>query len=215
MTVFIILIIISLNFISIYANSAYEMLRNSVSKINNIPNYTCDIELKVDVDFIKMSNRKGKMTFIKPDSVSYQIEGFALLPKIDFMSQLKKLNPEEFTILENGEEKVNNVQTKIIKLVPNKMDGEIILAQLWIDAKNYMRKVVIYSKEQGKFEFQIDYANEKYPVANKITLFFDIKEMKLPPGMTGDMNKFKKVEPKKGTTAGSIVINYNNYKFGK
>lgn len=211
----IIIAIFAFSSINLLSNPAFEMLNKAISKMNNIPNYTCDIELKVDVDFIKMENRKGKMTFIKPDSVSYQIEGFALLPKVDFMSQIKKLNPKEFTILEQGSEKINNVDTRIIKIVPNKIEDDIILGQLWIDSKDFIRKVLIYTKQNGKLEFVIDYSNQQYPVAKQITLLFDIKEMKLPPGMTGDLNKLKKVDPKKGTTAGSIIITYNNYKFSK
>lgn len=209
----IIILIIIFNIQSLFSLTPEETVRKAISQINSIPNYTCDIELDVNVEFIKMGKRKGKMTFLKPDSVHYNIEGFALLPKSDFMSEIRRINSNEFTILEQGTEKIGNYDAKIIKLIPNKMDEEMILAQLWIDNKNYIRKIVMFTKEQGKIEFLIDYFTEKYAVAKKITLLFDIKEMKLPPGMTGDLNKFKKVEPSKGSTSGNIVIQYNNYKF--
>jgi len=179
-----------------------------------VADYTCDVELIIDVDFIKIGNRKGKLTFMKPDSIKYDIEGFALLPKIDFFSQIKKINSKEFTIIAQGTEKVSNAECKVLKIIPNKIDADLILGQLWIDNSKDVRKVVLFTKEQGKVEFAIDYENSNFTVPKMLTLSFDIKDMKLPAGMTGDISSLKD-NTKAKTSKGKIIIKYANYKFGK
>lgn len=190
-----------------------DLLNSSIKKLKSIPNYTCDVELKVDVEFIKIGERKGKLTYIKPDSIRYDIEGFALLPKDDPLTKIKNLNVKDYTIIELDPETIANEECRNIKIVPNNTDDEIILGQVWIDKKTNIRKLSIFTKEQGKFEFLIDYMNYKYPVPKQIVVMFDIKDMKIPPGMTGEINKFYNKEKKQKTTSGKIFINYSNYLF--
>lgn len=190
-----------------------DLLNSSIKRLKSIPNYTCEVELKVDVEFIKIGDRKGKLTYIKPDSMRYDIEGFALLPKEDPLTKIKNLNIKDFTIIELEPENIGTEQCRNIKIVPNNTDDEIILGQVWIDKKTNIRKLSIFTKEQGKFEFLIDYMNYKYPVPKQIVVMFDIKDMKIPPGMTGEINKFYNKEKKQKTTSGKIYINYSNYSF--
>lgn len=190
-----------------------QLLTNSIKSLKSIPSYSCDVTLKVDVDFIKIGERKGKLTYIKPDSLRYDIDGFALLPKEDPLSKIKNLKIKEYTLIELEEETINGSPTRNIKIIPNKSEDDIILGQIWIDKKNNIRKLSIFTKEQGQFEFMIDYMNYKYPVPKQITVLFDIKEMKVPPGMTGELNKFYKKENKQQTTSGKIIIDYSNYIF--
>ena len=191
-----------------------KLLKDAITRISKVADYTCDVELIIDVDFIKIGNRKGKLTFMKPDSIKYDIEGFALLPKIDFFSQIKKINSKEFTIIAQGTEKVSNAECKVLKIIPNKIDADLILGQLWIDNSKDVRKVVLFTKEQGKVEFAIDYENSNFTVPKMLTLSFDIKDMKLPAGMTGDISSLKD-NTKAKTSKGKIIIKYANYKFGK
>ncbi len=209
--------IIILLFVVFTANaqtiSKEDLLKNTIKSLKSIPNYTCSVELKVDVEFIKIGERKGKLTYIKPDSISYDIEGFALLPKEDPLSKIKNLNLKDYTLIELEAETISDDLCRNIKIVPNNADDDIILGQLWINKKNNIRKLSIFTKEQGKFEFLIDYMNYKYPVPKQITALFNIKDMKIPPGMTGELNKFYKKEKKQKTTSGKIFINYSNYSF--
>lgn len=193
--------------------SKEDLLKNTIKSLKSIPNYTCSVELKVDVEFIKIGERKGKLTYIKPDSMNYDIEGFALLPKEDPLSKIKNLNLKDYTLIELEAETISDELCRNIKIVPNNSDDDIILGQLWINKKNNIRKLSIFTKEQGKFEFLIDYMNYKYPVPKQITALFDIKDMKIPLGMTGELNKFYKKEKKQKTTSGKIFINYSNYSF--
>ncbi len=215
MKIFINLFLISI--LTIVANaqsiSKEELLSLSIKQLKSIPNYTCDVELKVDVEFIKIGERKGKLSYIKPDSLKYDIEGFALLPKEDPLTKIKNLNIKNYTIIELESESISNELCRNIKIVPNNTDDDIILGQVWIDKKNNIRQLSIFTKEQGKFDFLIDYMNYKYPVPQKITVMFDIKDMKIPPGMTGELNKFYNKEKKQKTTSGKILLNYSNYSF--
>lgn len=209
------LIVLLINSFQLFSQNlpADKFLLKTFDRIKKLPNYTCDVEVKVDVDFIKIGDRKGKLTFIQPDSVNYDIEGFALLPKEDPLSRLKDLNPKDYTIIEMEAEKYANSNCRNIKVIPNDIDADLILAQMCIDEKMNIRKVMLYTKKQGKLNFVIDYLNDKNPFFKTVTLLFDIKDMKVPAGMSGDLSKFSKKNDKKNTTtSGKIIINYSNYK---
>ena len=50
-------------------------------EFNKIDDYTVDVKIKVDVDFLKMPDREAKIFFKKPDKIHIESEGFAMLPK--------------------------------------------------------------------------------------------------------------------------------------
>jgi hypothetical protein len=59
---------------------ADSLLRASLARIEKIPEYVCDIRILVDVERINIKERTGKVYFYPPDSINYDIKGFAFLP---------------------------------------------------------------------------------------------------------------------------------------
>ena len=58
-----------------YAQS--ELAKNKIlmvkEKLESVPPYECDIKINIDVSFINIKERSGKMTFLNPNDIDYKI----------------------------------------------------------------------------------------------------------------------------------------------
>lgn len=209
-----ILILIFSSSITLAQSSADDILKNLQKKLNSTGKYEVNITIKIDVKFIKIKNRTGKMYFYPPDSIRFKIDGFAFLPKKGFNSQLTSLTSQNVTALSMGQEKINGVSCEVIKVIPLDINSEIVLAQIWVDkAKNRMIKMTTISKGQGSSSTDFEYAiQNKYDLASKMTISFEIKNQKLPASFTGDFDEIDKQDIPE-TDKGSVIISYSNFIF--
>jgi len=205
--------------VSSFGQSAYadSLIKTAMKKMQDIPAYECDIVIDMDVSFINIDQRKGKVYFLPPDSIRYKIKGFAFLPKKGYNDQAYSVTEEDFVALHLGSETVHKTPCEIVKVVPNDIESDVVLGQFWIDKKDRIHKMIIVTKDGGNYEIDLQYGNEKYPVTSKATIKFDVQEMKLPKTMTGDLEADDPVvdeKDKKKSKKGSITITYSNYIFG-
>ncbi len=201
-----------------FGQSAYadSLITTAMKKMRAVPAYECDILIDMDVSFINIDQRKGKVYFLPPDSIRYKIKGFAFLPKKGYNSQAYSVTDEDFVALHLGYETVHNSPCEIVKVIPNDIESDVVLGQFWIDAKDRIHKIIIVTKEGGNFEIDLQYGATKHPVPSKVTIQFDAQEMKLPKSITGDLEaddaELDEKEKKK-RKKGSMTITYSNYVF--
>jgi outer membrane lipoprotein-sorting protein len=88
MKIFLIFLIISFEAtISLAQKKDPDKILEDVKKaFNTVKDYVVDIEIKVDVNFLKVPNSKAKIYYKQPDKIHLESESFALLPKegLDF-----------------------------------------------------------------------------------------------------------------------------------
>ena len=193
-----------------YADS---IMQAALKRMEKIPTYVCDISVLLDVEWINIKERTGKVYFYPPDSINYEIKGFAFLPKTGYNSQVSAITENKYTPLHLGKELVSDVSCDIIKIIPSDIESEVVLGQFWIDKNLNIRKMTIITKEEGSYSILLEYGTEKYAVPKKVTVTFDIKSQELPASMTGDVERQEEDRPKGEKTKGSIVIYYSNYVF--
>ena len=64
-----------------HSNEAKVRILNVVKKLEAVPHYSCDVNIDINVKFIKIKERTGKMYYKSPNEIDYKINGFAFLPK--------------------------------------------------------------------------------------------------------------------------------------
>jgi len=176
-----------------------------------------DVQVKVDVEFIKVPDTKAKIYFKQPDKINFESDGFAMLPKegINFspLSFLKK----DYTALYQNEDIIDGHSVFIIKVIPSSEKGDVVLTTLWIDQAHYLiRKVESTTKTNGTFTIDLKYDNglQDYYLPSSMVFGFNIDKMNLPKAFTGqaDMESQKNIGK---TTSGKVYITYYNYKVNK
>ncbi|HMN47891.1 MAG TPA: hypothetical protein PKD67_02025 [Ignavibacteriaceae bacterium] len=217
-----ILIYILLIVTSIIAQSKNpnEIINEVISNFSKVKDYQVDVNIKVDIEFLKVPDSKAKIYFKQPDKIHLESEGFALLPKdgLDFSpSSLVKKN---YTAIYEQDVMLDGINTSIVKVIPIGDQGNVILSTLWIDqSKRIIRKVESTTKTNGTFSINFFYDdNLKYPLPSKIIFSFNIDQMNIPNAF-GDEPNADQPKKKKGrfnsTTKGQVIVTYSNYKVNK
>lgn len=179
-------------------------------KLEQVPPYNCDIKINIDVSFINIKERTGKMIFKNPEDIDYKIKGFAFLPKNEMGATTNDLFNSEFIAISLGT-KENN---EIIKVIPIDINAEIVTGQFWIDANNLISKMILITKDKGSYCAELNYGNTRYDLPSDIKIIFDVKNQKMPALLTGDLESYSEEIPDVNKVSkGIIKIKYFNHNF--
>lgn len=203
--------------VSAQQNSAEQYFSVLKQKLDNVKDYTADVRVNIDVSFMKVPPLSGKLYFKAPDKMKLERNGgISILPKKDISLTLNTMLPDgDVTIIDAGADKLNGATTQVIKVIPNTDNSDIILTKIWIDKERKLAlRTETTTRDNGTVKMDLQYGKYvNYSLPDKVTVFVDVKEYKLPKGVTMDYDTGQQAEksdnkPKKG----KIVINYLSYK---
>ena len=195
-----------------------EAILNKVKEeFDKIQDYTVDIKIKVDVDFLKMPDREAKIYFKQPDKIHVESDGFAMLPKegLNF-SPLGLLN-SNYTSFYVREDTLNGIVTSVIKVIPLDGRSDVILSTLWVDTnRNLILKVESSRKPQGTFIIDVNYLKTKkgFWLPSSLVFTFNVDRSILPRkfNFDNDSDLKKALGDSTKVDTGKVYINYSNYK---
>lgn len=185
-------------------------------KLDNVKDYTADVRVNIDVSFMRVPPLNGMLYFKAPDKMKLERNGgISILPKKDISLTLNTMLPEgNVTVIDAGTENINGTPTQVIKVIPNMDNTDIILAKIWVDKERMLAmRTETTTRDNGTIKMDLQYGKYlQYSLPDKVTVFVDVQEYKLPKGVTMDYDtgqpaKQKDTKPKKG----KIVINYLSY----
>jgi outer membrane lipoprotein-sorting protein len=203
------------------AQDAASLIQKVKAKLDKVNDYEASGEMKTNVSFMKVPAAQVKVYFKKPDKIKIKNEkGISLVPKGTVSISLNNLLSGQYQALDGGSDNVNGVSVKIIKLLPEDENGEVVLSKLYIDeARLLILKAKTTTRESGTNELEMSYGKfAAYALPDKIIFTFNTQEYKLPKGVTFDYDDGS--EKKKETTAsqsqrGKIEITYSAYIINK
>lgn len=195
------------------ASQVFYALRDKMLKIKD---YTADVKVKIDVAHIRIPEVKGKLYFKSPDKMRLERNGgISVLPKKNINMSVRNMMPAgNVTALDAGYETIDGKKARIIKVIPED-EGNIVLSKLWIDeALMVVLKTETTTRDEGMVVMKLKYgAYTVQGLPDQLTVLMDVKDYKLPAGVTMDYNdpteikKPKDGKPKKG----SIQLTYLKY----
>lgn len=202
------------------ATVLFEKLR---SRLNGIDDYTADVNVKIDVSFMKVPVLKGKLYFKAPDKMLLERgKGISILPKKNVSLTLNSMLPTgAATVIDAGKDVIDGRDVRVIKVVPHEDVNQIILTKIWVDEqRNLALRTESTTRDNGTVKMDLsfgDYMDRGLP--DKVVVHLDVKEYKLPKGVTMDYDTGGGSEMamqddgkrKKGT----IEIKYLNYELNK
>ena len=198
-----------ISFITAQSNDAKKRMLNMVEKLEKVPPYTCDVNINIDVKFIRIKERVGKMIYRSPDDIDYKIKGFAFLPKKEMGTTSTSLFKEDFIAIDMG----NENEDQIIKVIPMDINSEIVTGQFWIDSADLVQKMILITKEKGSYTAEMSYNNTPFDLPSKISMSFDVKNQKMPALLTGDLEGYTEEMDEDEVSKGTITITYSNHQF--
>lgn len=214
MKAFSIIIAVLISFASAQNNDADKILLKVKQNFDKIQDYKVDVDITLDIDFLKAPVSNATVYFKQPDKVKVQSEGFAMLPKEGINFSPASLLKGDYTSIYETDIVLDGKKTAVIKTIPLGNDKEILLSTLWIDKESYLiRKVESTTKTAGTFiiEFKYDEKGIKYPLPSSMTFSFETDRVIL---RDREQNKddSRKDKKKKKLSKGTVKIVYSNYK---
>ncbi len=192
------------------------ILQKVRAKLNRVQDYSVDIRVKVDINFLKVKEMNARLYYKKPDKTKLEAKGFALIPKASLDFSATRLLNSDFISVFVKNDTVDTRPTAVIKLIPRKEGGRIILATLWIDARDFViRKLEAATSDNGTFDVRFKYgAAIEYGLPIESALSFNVKKggfshFGMPQKESGASGSLRKKLKKQ--MEGHVQIFYSGY----
>jgi len=206
-------LIFSLISINLPAQDPEILLKAVGQGMDKILRFEADALIKVDVDFINIKDRKMKVKFESPDKFTFDAEGLALLPKKGLQMDYLQLLKAKYTAIDVGEETVMNRKTRIVKVIPEAEDSDVILAQLWIDPElSRIMRMKTYTRKSGSYIIDFEYNNTFRPLPDILTVSFEINNMTFPTKAMNEIMTKGIQKPDSIPKKAKVIVEYSNYK---
>jgi len=201
--------------------TAEQLFYQLRTKVENVNDYVADIRMRIDVSFMKIPPLNGKLYFKKPGRLKLERNGgIAILPRKTMNITLNNMIPEGgATVIDAGYDTIGKVRVRVIKVVPDNEQNDIVLTKIWIDeARMLALRTESTTRDNGTMKMELEYgryANLSLP--DKVTLFLDLKEYKVPKGVTMDYDGVDELDAAKRNAKakqrkGRIQITYLGYR---
>lgn len=203
---FIFIFFISLNLIS--GQEIDNDLLQIKKRMDSIKSFNASIELDVDISFINMPTKYGKVRYKQGESTKVTSDDFIMLPKRGLDLTLNEIFRHPFITVNRGEEHHKGVLCKVINIIPTSSKANFAIATLFMDvgAKRIM-KSEISTKTEGVFTTYLGYQNymDALPVA--IEVQFAVNSVKIPLRFLGKETEVdRKVIKQEGSKTGKIFL---------
>jgi len=178
------------------AQDAASLVNKVKAKLDKVNDYKATGILKTDVSFIKAPVSDIVIYFKKPNRFRLvKNSGISVLPKGGVSVNMSSIiGTDNFTALDAGNAAIGKIKTKVVKLLPNDENSNVVLSTLYIDEANLLiLKAVTTTRENGTYELNMNYGNyAAYGLPDKVQFSFNAKDYKLPKGITLDFNETSK-----------------------
>ena len=190
-----------------------ELTAGLKSRMAEINGFEADARVKVDVEFIDIKDRDVHLKYTAPDQFEFDAKGIALMPrngmKMEYLDMLNGAN----TAIPAGEEPVRGVPCQKVKVIPEDITSDIILAQLWMDPATYrIMRMQTFTRESGSYLINFFFAAGNSILPNKLEVVFDIASLSAPAQMLTEMAGKKDVESDSLPKEARVIVEYRNMK---
>lgn len=204
----------------IHAQDVIELLKQVREKVEKVNDYVATGKMKTNVIFMKVPVASIKVYFKKPGRLKIKNQsGVSLIPKGSVSISLNNvLSATGYTALDAGTAKIGKTGVRVIKLLPDDDNAEVVLSTLYIDpVKQLVLKSKTTTKENGTYELEMSYEKyADYALPDKVIFSFNTKDYKLPKGITFDYDDgAEKKQPGGKPKKGKVELSYSAYEINK
>lgn len=190
------------------------ILENVKNEFEKVDDYQVNVQIHVDVEFLKMPDRQATIFYKKPDKLHIESENFTLLPKSGLNFSPLGFLSYKYTAFYVREDTLNSRKVSVIKVIPIEGDAEVILSTFWIDTeRNLILKIESSRKPQGTFTVDLEYLKTvgNFWLPSSIVFTFNLEPALLPGKIAEEFYKGKNNDDSKDKT-GKVYLYYSDYK---
>ncbi|MCX6233526.1 MAG: hypothetical protein NT175_02220 [Bacteroidetes bacterium] len=195
----------------------YQILGNVTKNLDRIKDYQADVEIELDVDFIRMPVKHATAYYKQPDKVTFKSDEFIMLPKKGFDFSANKILKEDFTAIYIGEEEMQGQLNDVIQVIPTKRKSDIVLSTFWIDkGNNRITKAESTTRNKGSYVIEFSYDKPADPLPSVMKISFEIENFNIPLKFMGKSIEVDEKKMNEQTVkTGAVYIRFSNYRINK
>ncbi len=200
-------------------NALVEKVKARIDLVND---YEASGKMKTNVVFLKVPIATVKIYFKKPNRLKVKNEkGISFVPKGAVNINMNNiLSSGKYTVLDAGNDKIGGTPVKVVKLLPEDENADVILSTLYIDEANLViRRAKTTTRDNGTYELEMSYGRYiAYGLPDNLIFSFNTKDYKMPKGVTFDFEdgtEAKKKEDRLKNRKGKLEITFNTYTINK
>ena len=217
---YLVLVVLIMNstFLHAQGSDATQLFYKMRDRLGIVKDYVADVRMKIDVAFMKVPLLAGKLYFKSPDKLRLERNGgISIMPRKSINLTIGNLIPSgNATVIDAGKDVINGRNVRVIQVVPQG-ETDIVLTKVWIDPERLLAlRTETTTRDNGTVRMELEYNHYiSLALPDKVTFVIDVKDYKLPKGVTMDYDdgtpapsgKGKQLKMKKGR----IQITYLNY----
>lgn len=192
------------------------------AKIDLVNDYEASGRMKTNVIFLKVPVATVKVYFKRPNRLKVKNEkGISFVPKGAVNINMNNiLSSGKYSVLDAGNDKIGGSIVKVVKLLPQDDNADVVLSTLYIDEDNLViRRAKTTTRDNGTYELEMNYGKYvAYGLPDKIIFSFNTKDYKMPKGVTFDFDdgtEKKKTDDKMKNRKGKVEIDFSSYIINK
>lgn len=213
------LIVVLYTAATVHAQTAAELLQKIRARLDQVNDYQANGVMKTNVSFLKEPQASVKVYFKKPDKLKIQNDkGISLVPKGAVTVSLNNLLKGDYTVLDGGTDTAQGQKAKVIKLLPQDENADLVLSTCWVDPQRLViLRARTTTRDNGTYEVNMYYGKYlAYALPDKVTFSFNVKNYKLPKGITFDYDDGSQKKPATaGNARGVVELSYSSYIINK
>ena len=199
------------------------LIKKVSERIDKVNDYKASGKMKTNVTFLKVPESSVKIFFKKPNRLKIKNEkGLSFVPKGAVSINLSNiLNGNKYSVIDAGVDKIGNLTVRVVKLLPEDDNAEVVLSTLYIDETNLViKRAKTTTRENGSYQLEMTYGKYiAFGLPDKINFTFNTKDYKLPKGVTFDFDDGAAVQKAPGEAAkknkGMAEIIFDSYTINK
>lgn len=191
----------------------YNVLDSVREKLTMIRDYSADIEIEVDVEFINMPVKRAKIFYKRPDKIKFTSNEFIMLPKRGMNNQILNMMEEPYTAIYLGKEDIQGKEHIMVRIVPMDKNPQIILATIWVDCTSFLiGKSESNTRDEGSYKVEFEYNDPNITLPTLMTFFFDVEKLNIPLNFIGKTNGMEMDKSKmEEANVGKVYLRLSNY----
>jgi hypothetical protein len=201
---------------------ANTILQSVYAKLQKAKDYSVQANIKVDMPFIRILPVDVIIYFRQDNKFKVESKSIAVVPRQGF-DQISKMldDASSFTSMVQGEEKLGDVQTTIVNVIPLSDTSDLILGKLWVDPlQSVILKSQLTTRSNGTIVTEYSYGSQlAFGLPDQMIFSLDVSKFKMPNAFNDEMRKNnagKTVQVSgNGNGKGKIYIVMTSYKINQ
>jgi len=202
----------------VYGQAAADLLQKVRARLDQVNDYQASGRMKTNVSFLKEPEAAVTVYFKKPDKLKIKNDkGISLVPKGAVTVSLNNLLKGSYTVLDGGADTAHGQKVRVIKLLPQDENADLVLSTLWVDEQRLViLRARTTTRDNGTYEVDMSYGKYlSYALPDKVIFTFNVKNYKLPKGITFEYDDGAKKPQTPPNAKGRVELNYTSYTINK